>query len=118
LNIRGLESTSERHVQCGLASANGPTSVLNMEHSSFTSPGGSTAIELQQCSVALRVASMTAGGVTLVATQNDATFEADQLRVRSTSSNSILGAGSRSHLKITNSTFEATDIGARAQHVL
>ena len=117
LKIRGVSSTSERHVQCGLKNTSSGPSALTITDAAFTTPGNAMTgtgvmIELKNCSATLRRSSLSAGATTILATGDDATFDGDRIRVHAVGigANTIIGAGARSHLRLTNSTVENTNV--------
>lgn len=116
LDIRGLTSTSQRGVQCGMASTSAPTSSISLHDVAFTAPGDTTILELQRCKMDVSRVSVIGGSAnssaTVLATHDDSSFTADQFHVGTSSfiSNTLIAAGARVHVRLVNSILDNTDI--------
>lgn len=108
-HVRDLASTSERQVQCGLGSTSAPFSSIVMERSDLTMIGAGLAFETQRCTVDLKNVDLTTN-VDILGTRDDSTFTADGLYVHSSAIPSIIGAGARVTIDVTNAVLEDTQI--------
>ncbi len=109
VHIRGLATTSERVIQCG--AANAPLSALSVEDAVLGVVGDSTLMEVTRCNLRLSVVDLAVGSSsTPLGTGDDATFEADRLRILGDAAGStIVLAGSRVNFHVTNSLLENVD---------
>ncbi|HEY5920184.1 MAG TPA: hypothetical protein VIV11_00880, partial [Kofleriaceae bacterium] len=110
--IRNLTATSERQVQCGLASMTAPLSTIHIRDSVLTMVGTATAFETQRCELGLRSTELSIGAGTVLGTRSDSTFKADGLFVRGSAVNALVFAGSRNVIDIVNSVFVETELVA------
>jgi hypothetical protein len=106
-HVRDLASTSERQVQCGLASTSAPLSSILLERAPLTMIGAGLAFETQRCSLALENVDLTTN-VDIIGTRDDSTFTADGFYVHATATNTIIGAGARVKIDVTNAVLEDT----------
>ena len=109
VRIRNLTSTSERQVQCGLASSSAPISSVALEGATLTMVGAGLAFETQRCVLDLANVDLTTN-VDVIGTRDDSTLSADQLYVHGNAINAIIGAGARVNIEITNSVLENTQV--------
>lgn len=110
LDIRGLTSTSERQVQCGLASNSGPFSSARVRNSSLTMIGSGAAFELQRCE--LSVYDVELETMVNIVARDDSTFKADRFHMHGPATNrpSIVLIGARITIDVINAVFDRTHV--------
>lgn len=109
VEIRNLTSTSERLVQCGLASMYAPISTVRLRDSILTVVGtSSTGFEIQRCNLELKNVDMSATNSVLSA-RDDSTLKADGFYVHDDGS-SIVFVGSRVVVDVVNSVFDSVSL--------
>ncbi len=109
VTIRNLTSTSERQVQCGLASTTAALSRIALQGSSLTMVGNGLAFETQRCELDVRDVDLSTS-VGIIGTRDDTTFKADGFYVRSPNATSvpIIAAGAHVNIEIVNAMLEQT----------
>src|SRR5262249_10286610 len=107
LNVRNLTGTSERQIQCGIASNSAPFSSIQLRDSALTMVGNGGGFELQRVELELRNVDVHTT-VDLLVSRDDSTFKADGLYVHGSpaDANSILMVGRRMTIDVVNAVFE------------
>lgn len=111
VEIRGLSSTSEAQIDCGLET--GSFSSLGLQDSLLTAIGSSppTLIQIQRCALKLtRVEIAFNSASTILGTGNDASFEADRLYVHGNDTAAMVIAGERQTVRVSNGLFVGVGI--------
>lgn len=112
IDIRNLTSTSERLVQCGLASTDAPISSVRLQDSMLTMVGNSVGLQIQRCELSMYNVEFFSAS-TMLGTADDSAFSADRLYVHAREgSGTLIIAGARVTVDVVNSVLDYVQLVA------
>lgn len=114
VQIRNLTSTSERLVQCGLASTYEPISSVRVQDSTLTLIGTSVGFETQRCTLDLYNVDVSTSGTAVIGAHTDSVIKADRLYIRAPKleASSVVSNGERVSIDVVNSVLDNVDVAA------